>query len=834
VRVREPLIIPFVAVATGIGLATLSRTSAVIFTVQEAIAAGLALAAIAGFAWRFPTRSASFLAVCGAALALVFAGIGAVAMKPLQPPPVLSIPDNVPAILEGCVVDPALLATDRERFTLELTPGARAQVSLFAKDGVFPALAYGTRMEFTGKVRRPHNFNNRGSFDAVHFLARQRVYWTASGDTASIRILPGRCGWLLPRIIFGIRTAALERLDRLYSHDAYTNGMMQAVLIGATAKLDKMWTTDYRSTGTFHALVISGSHVAVLAAVLLFFLRILAVPRGVALLATILVAWLYSGVTGWQAPVLRSAAGMSLYGIGSLFFRKGRMLNILAAVALSFVLADSEQLFDPSFQLSFLAVALIAAFAIPALESSSAPLSSAVADLSELKKDIRMEPKSAQFRVELRLLSATLTEVLGVPEALARLAVITVARLCLYVWEIFVTSFFIQIGLALPMIFYFHRISFSGLSANAIVVPVLSAIVPLGFLAIGLNSQVLAGLCAWLLSVSRWAVTLHARWEPDWRIPAPPWWLAALLVLALVAAAHRSNTRLTRAASWIAVAVVLAIIAIHPFSPRTEAGRFELTAIDVGQGDSLLAAFPDGKLMLVDAGGIPSFGRTRASGIDIGEDVVSPYLWTRSIQRLDVMVMTHAHEDHMGGMAAVLRNFRPRELWAGAVQESPEWVRVRETAQQLRIPIRLMQQSAPFQFGGAVIRVLAPGPDYEAGPVPKNDDSLVMRVQFGSTAFLLTGDMEKKIEEQLYYAGLLEHTDVLKVGHHGSRTSTTPDLLNALHPAFAIISDGFENSYGHPHPLTVRALDEAHIAVYRTDQRGLVRISSDGRRIRAE
>jgi competence protein ComEC len=622
VRVREPLIIPFVAVAAGIGLATVSRTSAVIFTVQEAIAAGLALAAIAGFAWRFPTRSASFIALCGAALALLFAGIGAVAMKPQQPPPVLSIPDNVPAILEGCVADPALLATDRERFTLELTPGARTQVSLFAKDGVFPALPYGTRMEFTGKVRRPHNFNNSGSFDAVHFLARQQVYWTASGDTASIRILPGRCGWLFPRIIFGIRTAALERLDRLYSNDAYTNGMMQAVLIGATAKLDKMWTTDYRSTGTFHALVISGSHVAVLAAVLLFFLRILAVPRGVALLATILVAWLYSGVTGWQAPVLRSAAGMSLYGIGSLFFRKGRMLNILAAVALSFVVVDSEQLFDASFQLSFLAVALIAAFAIPALESSSAPLSSAVADLSELKKDIRMEPKSAQFRVELRLLSATLTEVLGVPEALAGIAVITVARLCLYVWEIFVTSFFIQIGLALPMIVYFHRISFSGLSANAIVVPVLSAIVPLGFLAIGLNSQVLAGLCAWLLSVSRWAVTLHARWEPDWRIPAPPWWLAALLVLALVAAAHRSNTRLTRAASWIAVAVVLAIIAIHPFSPRTEAGRFELTAIDVGQGDSLLAAFPDGKLMLVDAGGIPSFGRTRASGIDIGEDVV--------------------------------------------------------------------------------------------------------------------------------------------------------------------------------------------------------------------
>ncbi len=705
-------------------------------------------------------------------------------------------------------------------------PRARAQVSLFAKgEQPFPDLPYGVPIEFTAKVRTPHNFNNPGSFDAVHYLARQDVFWTASADAAAVKILPGRCGNGFSRMIFGLRSAALTRLDSLYANDPYSNGMMQAVLIGATAKLDRLWTEDYRSTGTFHALVISGSHVAVLAAVFLFFLRILAVPRGVALAATILVAWLYTGITGWQAPVLRSAAGMSLYAIGRIFFREGRLLNILAAVALIFVVVDPEQLFDPSFQLSFLAVALIGAFVVPALDATSAPLARGLADLEDVRKDIRLPPKTAQFRIEMRLLSAT------VPCKIGGFMVLLGARVTLYLWEIFITSFFIQIGLALPMIVYFHRLSLSGLSANAVVVPVLSAVVPVGFLAILLNSHGLAVVCAWLLNISRWAVGVHARFEPDWRIPSPPVWLAALFALALIVAAVRCKSKLPRVTAWAAAAVALGVIVLHPFAPETDKNRFELDAIDVGQGDSLLAAFPDGKLMLIDAGGIPSFGRTHKSNIDIGEDVVSRYLWTRSIKRLDIVAMTHAHEDHMGGMSAVLRNFRPKELWTGAVQESPEWQGVRETARGLGIPIREMRQSNPFAFGGATIQVLAPEPAYESEIKPKNDDSLVMRIEYKANSFLLTGDMEKKVEEQLFYEGAFQHADVLKVGHHGSRTSSTPDLLDAVHPAFAVISAGFENSYGHPHPHTLDVLEQRHIATFRTDELGLIRISADGKHI---
>ncbi len=820
---------PVAAIAAGITIGGWQK-----FALLESCVATVALAVLAAAAYLLKTSRIVLWFAAGTSL--VFAGIAVVEFHPAHSIPKLSVPDNVPAIFEGCVVDPALVASDRERFTVELAPGARTQVSLSSHSG-FPNLPYGTRLEFQGKARQPHNYNDPGAFDAVHYLARQQIYWTSAGDAANVHILPGRCGNRVAAFIFGIRSAALDRLDRFYEGDAYANGMMQAILIGATAKLDRIWTEDYRSTGTFHALVISGSHVAVLAAVLLFFLRICAVPRGLSIFLTVLAAWLYAGVTGWQAPVLRSAAGMSLYGTGRIFFREGRLLNILAAVALLFLVVDPEQLYDASFQLSFLAVALIGAFVVPALEATSAPLARGLSDLSNERKDLRLPAKSAQFRIELRLLALTARLLTGLPERGCRTLVAIVARCCIYLWEVFVTSFFIQSGLALPMIVYFHRMSLSGLSANAIVVPVLSAIVPLGFLAIVLNSAPLAHVCTWLLSISRMAVGAHARWEPDWRIPAPPFWLAALFITALLVAAWRVQSRIGRwmkPAAWTGVAALLTVIAIHPFPPVIEKGKFELSAIDVGQGDSLLVGFPLGPLVLVDAGGIPSFGRVKKPGIDIGEDVVSPYLWSRSIKHLDVVAMTHAHEDHMGGMSAVLRNFRPRELWTGATQDSPEWRNVRDTAQRLHIRIREMRRGAPFVYGGATLQVLAPGPDYTPEAKPKNDDSLVMRVRFGKTSFLLAGDMEKRIENELAQEGLLAHDDVLKVGHHGSRTSSTAQLLDLEHPAFGLISVGFENSYGHPHPLTMQALSDRKIPSYRTDENGLIRVISDGYRLRFE
>ena len=161
---------------------------------------------------------------------------------------------------------------------------------------------------------------------------------------------------------------------------------------------------------------------------------------------------------------------------------------------------------------------------------------------------LRLPARTVQFRVEMRLLIGTICLFCGSRfQRAVQAVVIGVARICLFTWEISLTSLFIQVGLALPMIAYFHRVPIAGLSANALVVPALSALLPLGFIAIATRSHTLAGICAWLLDISRHVVGFQARSQPDWRVPAPPFWLGALFVLLLVAAALRWNTRLTRA-----------------------------------------------------------------------------------------------------------------------------------------------------------------------------------------------------------------------------------------------------------------------------------------------
>ena len=271
----------------------------------------------------------------------------------------------------------------------------------------------------------------------------------------------------------------------------------------------------------------------------------------------------------------------------------------------------------------------------------------------------------------------------------------------------------------------------------------------------------------------------------SYRLPGPS---AVLMVtffmaLTLLAATILAGWRRIGAAAFLSLLALALLVALHPFPPRLNHGRLEVTVLDIGQGDSIFVGFPDGRTMLVDGGGLPgsTFVRGMRAGIDVGEDVVSPYLWSRGLKRLDVVALTHAHEDHIGGLFAVLRNFRVGELWVGHDVDSAAYrsLLVEARARGVRVVHRVQGES--FDWAGVRIQVLWPLND---DPVRSatNDDSLVLRLQDGSERLLLAGDIERPVERNLtagadsssLSADFSQGAPVTEAAHHPPSLSWKP------------------------------------------------------------
>ncbi len=825
---KNPLLAPLLALASGILLARF-----VPFRLSDFVWTLPLLSGLACLAWK---RSSRTLPVC---LSLVFLFCGALLAVLHRPgrPPEIDAGARETVVLEGCVVSPSAFSEGRDQFVLELAPKARVRVTLSVRGlQKAPDLRYGQIVELEARVRRIRNFQNPGEFDYEAFSARSDIYWTAAATGAgAVVIKTGRCGSRFLAAVFALRTAALRRIERLYAGNAYATGMMEATLIGESSRMERVWTDRFRRTGTYHMLVIDGLHITILAAFLLFLLRLCFLPEIGALAITASAAWIYALVSGWNAPAIRAAGGFTLYVAARYFYRRGRLLNLLSAVAIVYLIYDPGQLFEAGFQLSFLCVAAIALLAIPLLESTSMLYTRGLTGITQASRVPRLPPRAAQFRLELRLLAETAACYIPLPKAWWEIAFAFATRVLFYAFELAVISAAIQIGLALPMAIYFHRISLSGVSANILVVPLLALVVPLGFLAMFTMWHLPAAIAGGLLRAGERIAEWHTHLEPDWRVLAPPLWLAILFTgsLLLLAVAMRRSLRWSCAA-LAAVLTLFALIFWHPFQPAVQRGELELTAIDVGQGDSLLICFPDSKLMLIDGGGVLSFGPRLASRLDIGEDVVSPYLWSRSIRKIDVVALTHAHDDHAAGLPAIIENFHPAQLWTGATPASPAWSAVRDKARAENVEIIPLLSGRSFAFGGARVDVISPPADYVPAASPMNNDSLGLRITYRQRSLLLTGDMEKPMERRALVDAQPLRADILKVGHHGSNTSSIDPFLDAVSPVFAIISDGFENSFRHPHPKVLERLNAHRAEILRTDLDGLVTVRTDGRRITIE
>ncbi len=701
-------------------------------------------------------------------------------------------------------------------------------------------LRAGDSVEFLARAREVRNFGDPGAFDYRTFLARQNIYVTATlRNFTLMEKLPGSNPPAFTHLVPRLRGNLLRRMDATFGSADEKAAVLRAMLLGDRSFLDSEQVETFQKTGAYHILVLSGLQVGVLAAMLLWLIRRLRLPLVVGVGVSLFALWAYAGIVEDHPPILRAVLMATFFLLAYALFRHTHVLNAIGLAALCILSLQTSEIYDASFQLSFVAVLAIGGIAAPWLERTAGIYLQALDQVSDTTRDGRHPPQAAQFRLDLRSLQVWLATRLPLVSRFAGSGLVTLpVRVGLSFWETVVVSAVIQLAMVPLMAQYFHRVTILGLAANVPAVLLTALIVPLGFLSFGITAVWRAAgeliIAALNLSLEALLWSMHYIARVSWgsfRVPSPPaavllvFFALAIILFSLVLAGLKWPARI----SATVLVILVFLIARHPFAPQFIPGKLEVSVLDVGQGDAIFIAFPNGTTMLVDGGGLPgaAYIRSRRPGIDVGEDVVSPYLWSRGLKRLDVIALTHGHQDHLAGLKTVLQNFKVGELWIGRDIDAGSFQSLIQEARVLGVRVVHHQRGEQINFGGVSTNVLWPD-NLSARKTAQNDDSLVLQLRDGNETILLTGDIERPVERQLTSSGDLLQADFVKVPHHGSRTSSTESFLQAVQPRFAAVSVGENNPFGHPNGDVLERVQMQGARLFRTDRDGAITVITDG------
>jgi competence protein ComEC len=741
-------------------------------------------------------------------------------------------------------------------------------------------LRYGARIRVMTMLERTNSFRNPGVSSFTEYLDRKG--YDATGFVKSpllIERLQNERVFLPLAWLYEWRRKLQVEIDSRFSNE--TAGVLDAALLGNRYKLSRSTSERFREGGTFHVLVISGLHITFLGGLVFFITRRLTKNSVLQFLLSVAVLWAYSLAVGAESSVVRAALMFTFVMLAPLVSRRASSLNALGGAALVLLAWRPNDLLDPSFQLTFVSVLAIVIFAWPLIEKMSAvglwrptrktPYPPACAPwLRSFCESLFWREQEARHELERANYSYKLFKV-PLAGTLERLHF---QRLLRYGFGAIVVSACVQMALLPFLVVYFHRLSFASLLLNIGVSLMMAAVVIIAGVAI-LIAQISSVVAAPLISIANtlnWTM-VHSV-DPfagvgaaSIRLPEYTGWVSAvyalyylpLTILAvslsgwrplnLPTAVTKPGRRLKKLALFGQL-LAIAVIVLHPFSAGRPQGKLRIDFLDVGQGDSALVTFPDNTTLLIDGGGRPGpFQRDSVSADveaggeetferetrSIGESVVSEYLWWRGLDHIDYILATHADADHIDGLNDVARNFLVRlALVARTPGHDPEYARFSETLFEEQVPIRIIGAGDVLRFGEVTASVLWPLASVNPNAHSRNNDSVVLRLQLGGRSLLLTGDIEMAGESAMLQANENVRADVVKVAHHGSKTSSTAPLVAAAQPRFAVISVGQTSIFGHPSKEVVERWRTSGAQVLTTGQSGTITVTTDGQNLTLE
>jgi competence protein ComEC len=634
----------------------------------------------------------------------------------------------------------------------------------------------GRLIEAPMTFRRPMRYLDEGVRDFEGELALEGTTLLASVKSGLLVEVVQR-GSALDEMASATRALVRSAIERWVApYDAVSAAIATAMLIGDRGSLPDETRDRLQAAGTYHVIAISGGNIAILAAVITGVLAIGGVRGRRASLPSMAMLTIYALVASSGPSVWRATLMALLYFGARAMDHRVPAWHAAAMAASSMIVVRPLDLCDPGFVLTFGATAAL-------LEGG--------------RRGAALLPRHRA----LSWLAASVFASLAVEAALLPVS----AQL-------------------------FSRVTSAGLVLNLIAVP-LTGVIQIAALTTVLFDRVgsIASAAGWVAHLasstlvgSAQLVTI-APWLAA-RVPAPGLAVSVAYYLALVLMLTVRRLRVVAGVAVVGVAIVIGG-GIRLADPTPSASLLRLTLFDVGQGESLLLEAPSGQSILIDAGGAPFGG-----GVDIGQRVLAPALWARGIRSLDTLLVTHGDPDHIGGAAAIVDDFVPGRVWEGIrVPVHPQSIALADQVARQGRRMASLRAGDEMSLGAVRVRVLSPpAPDWERRRV-RNDDSVVLEVLYGDVAVLLTGDIGAEVERALIPSLTPARVRVLKVAHHGSRTSTSQELLDAWRPSVALISCGRGNRFGHPATEVVGRLESAGAHVLRTDRDGQITLETDGR-----
>jgi competence protein ComEC len=703
----------------------------------------------------------------------------------LTPPPsctnLLLQSGEAPIALTGIVEPRPEVNNGRSRLVVRVDQGANKseiwRILVNVGSGDFPAMT-GDQVRLVGRLKTPRRLELPGEFDRPRYLAWQGIYATTFLAQASdITVLAPGVDYPVRRWFDHLAQQLAGEIDRSVQNPA--RGLLKALLLGIRGDVSAPLAAEYAATGVNHILSVSGFHVGVIAVTLVALstwlarwsqtLMLWVNVRRWSILAVLPLIYGYLLLTGMAPATVRSVLMLAAVCLTLVLEREHDYLDILILAAVGLLASAPWLLFDISCQLSFLALWGVIVLTPPFM--AAAP--------------VVVSPWGRRF---IALLAASMAAILVTAPVVA---------------------------------YYFHLFSITGMVTNLIVVPLMGyGAVVIGFAGLLWASfaPVVAGLlfkvAGMLVDIANQGVHLLAS-APVWRGVSPSAVDVLLCLAAILAGVGLPG-------KWrvpTITALLVCGVTCHTLTAKSVAGTMRVTFLSVGQAEATVVQFPDGTTMLIDAGGSPM-----REDSTWGERILVPALWRLGIRRLDYLVLTHPHDDHVGGAAYLLAAFPVGELWCGGGSDVQAWYALAAAAWRRQIPLRVVDGRTPaLTVGGVQMQPLWPIPEGIDGDT--NDRSLVMRLQWQGFSVLFAGDIGWEVADFLAqrYGAQLAST-VLKIPHHGSRHSSAPALYQAVQPRHAVISAGYQNRFGLPAAETLAALHGARVDLLRTDLDGTIQI----------